>query len=247
MREGDNKKLCTWCGELKPLSDYTYRKDRNVYVSYCKECFRNYSNKRSEKKNKERDRLNRNFVYKILDKNGEILYIGKTNDLKRRILSHMGADGHLPDEFKLAAYKVEYICLKSKIECDLRELYYIDYYKPKYNTQYSYDEDSLDISLPKLLWNEVLIEDICNFKLSKSKYSIDYIVEYAKNYPNERDKVVVQLDKDTYQIVGIYDSGTQASKFTGIDDGTIYKVLTKQRHTAGGYIWQKLSEYIEKS
>src|SRR5690349_20065563 len=73
------------------------------------------------------------YVYRFLDKNDEIIYIGKSKNIKKRTNSHFSGFGHLPTECYRAADRIEYIEIESKIEMDIKELYYIDKIKPKYN------------------------------------------------------------------------------------------------------------------
>lgn len=234
-------KRCSWCGDVKPLSDFTFRRKSGKHVSYCKSCFRNYSNQRHIKRKNKLKSFN--FVYKLLDKYDNILYVGKTCDLKRRINQHLNSKGHLPDDVKKQIYKIEYICLKSKIEMDIREIYYIDLYKPPYNTQYSYTNESLDITLLEVTWFTILISNMSDFNINKLEWSYDYVSLYLDNNMDYLSSSVVQLTKD-HRLIEIYKNGCEASKATNINDGTIYKVVTGQRKHAGGFIWMKLLEYI---
>ena len=49
------------------------------------------------------------FLYRFLDNKGNIIYIGRTNDIRRRMLKeHFTNNTHLPDECYLETEKVEY-------------------------------------------------------------------------------------------------------------------------------------------
>ena len=61
------------------------------------------------------------FVYRFLDKTGNILYVGKTVNLTRRILSHE----HLNDEVK----SIEYLECKSEADMGWKEVYYINLFR----------------------------------------------------------------------------------------------------------------------
>lgn len=87
-----------------------------------------------------------NYVYRFLDKNGIIIYVGKTGSIKPRMNQHFGTTGHLPSECYLSVETIEYIKIKSKIDMDIKELYYINKWKPFYNNQNKYDEE-LSISI----------------------------------------------------------------------------------------------------
>ena len=38
------------------------------------------------------------YVYRFLDKDNEIIYVGKTYNLETRLKTHFGKKGHLPEE-----------------------------------------------------------------------------------------------------------------------------------------------------
>ena len=64
-------------------------------------------------------------VYRHLNKNGEIIYIGKSKNLLSRQRSHRDNSSWFDD-----IDKIEYINLSSKIEMDVAELYLINKYTP---------------------------------------------------------------------------------------------------------------------
>lgn len=74
-----------------------------------------------------------NCVYRFLDKDNETIYIGKTRDLNDRIKSHY----HLPIDCYQSVCKIEYKKFNSLVEMDVAEIYYIQKFSPKYNTEHS--------------------------------------------------------------------------------------------------------------
>lgn len=239
-------KKCSKCGLEKPLSEFTFRNDRKIYIPYCKECARKYSNERN-KKLRERNK-NKFFVYKLLDDNLNILYVGKTVNFKRRMGQHLNTTNpFLTKEAVDEVRYISYICFDKRILSDFYEIYYINKHKPKYNKQYKY-EDSADIGVKirEFEWVTVLIKEVVNLDNYKIKYSTDVVEVYIQNH-KLAGKEVVQLDKETLIPIQVFETGTQASRETGIDDGTIYKALTKQRPNAGGYKWVKLSEWLDNN
>lgn len=72
------------------------------------------------------------YVYRFINKNGAIIYVGKTNDLDNRIYTHIN-DGHLPLECYSQVYKIQYLIFKTKVDMDIAELYFINKFKPLYN------------------------------------------------------------------------------------------------------------------
>lgn len=95
-----------------------------------------------------------NYVYKLLDKSGNVLYVGKTNDLKRRLGEHIANQ-----EWSYEIDSLYYAVCRDNFEQSTYEKYYIIKSNPKYNKQ---DKSfSTHIILPDLQWKK--FEDIENF------------------------------------------------------------------------------------
>lgn len=73
------------------------------------------------------------YIYRYLNTNGKIIYVGKTQNINNRQSQHFGSTGHLPHECYAEVEKIEYIKSPTKIDMDIKELYYINKWKPKYN------------------------------------------------------------------------------------------------------------------
>ena len=85
----------------------------------------------------------KNCVYRFLDKNGNVLYVGSTqNSLSARIGQH-SCNGHLLGKCYDDTASIEYIMLPTKADRKIAELYFINKYQPLYNT---YEKDELGIS-----------------------------------------------------------------------------------------------------
>ena len=237
-------KICTKCKKEKPLSDFTYRKDTNRYVSYCKQCANEKSKEYVQSK---KNGMNiKKFVYKLLDKDFNVLYVGKTWDLKRRTFQHLNPKSSLFSKEDIEKIKyVSYLLLNSEIQGDLREIYYIAKYRPPFNKQYNYEyeDNNIGITMKELEWRTFNITDLKDVKILEIESSESVVEAYIDKY-ELTGKEVIQIDKNTNQPIAVYQTGGQASRETGVDDGTIYKVLTKQRRYAGGYKWIKLSEWL---
>lgn len=88
-----------------------------------------------------------NYVYKLLDKNENVLYVGKTNDLKRRLTEHIANQ-----EWKNEIDSLYYAVCRDDFEQRTYENYYIIKSNPKYNKQ---DKSfSTHIILPELKWKK---------------------------------------------------------------------------------------------
>ena len=72
------------------------------------------------------------FVYKIISKNDEIAYVGKTHNMIERMNKHRQVKYAVvpPKDVK----KIEYVSLGNECDMAILEAYMIDLYKPKYNT-----------------------------------------------------------------------------------------------------------------
>lgn len=73
------------------------------------------------------------YVYRFKDIDGNVIYVGKTNNLTNRMATHFGINGHLDPKCYGSVEKIEYIEFKNKLDMDVKEIYYIDLFKPIYN------------------------------------------------------------------------------------------------------------------
>lgn len=95
-----------------------------------------------------------NYVYKLLDNGGNVLYVGKTNDIKRRLGEHISNQ-----EWSCEIDSLYYAICRDDFEQSTYEKYYIIKSNPKYNKQ---DKSfSTHIILPELKWAK--FENIENF------------------------------------------------------------------------------------
>lgn len=93
-------------------------------------------------------------VYRHLNKNGEIIYIGKSKNLLSRQRSHRDNSSWFDD-----IDKIEYINLSSKIEMDVAELYLINKYTP-INNKKDNRADSISIVSINEDWNNFNIKEL---------------------------------------------------------------------------------------
>ena len=73
------------------------------------------------------------YVYRFLDKTANILYIGKTNNIKRRMNVHFSSYGHLKENQYKQVEKIEYVELAHRLDMNLLEKYLINLWKPSFN------------------------------------------------------------------------------------------------------------------
>lgn len=166
-----NKRLrcCPSCETLK---------DEKLFrVGFCIECSNSIDRKKyaiTIEKRAEKYKQKRNdsdyFVYKFVDANNQIIYIGKTIRLPARMVQHFTTDSHLTDECYDKVKYIFYSSLKTKAEMDIYEIYLIDKYRPHYNIKSVYEQEEFSsIVLPELIWQEYHNESL-NLK-EKSKIS----------------------------------------------------------------------------
>lgn len=94
------------------------------------------------------------FVYRFLDVYGKVIYVGRTNNVVRRIRNeHFTSRGHLPEECYRESVQVEYAEVKSESESKFYELYYMEKYQPKYNKR-DLGGGRITFPVPELVWKE---------------------------------------------------------------------------------------------
>ena len=142
-------KKCSCCGKEKPLSDFGIRKRKTkegsyeVYNCYCKLC----NSERSKQWYYNMKTKGLKFVYRLVNDENEVVYVGKTESLPTRTNQHFSKNSHLfPRLKKDEKLRLQYIAMTSSALMDIREIYYINLYKPKYNMTYMNDEPSIFIS-----------------------------------------------------------------------------------------------------
>lgn len=76
------------------------------------------------------------YVYRFIDTMNQTLYVGKTVNMNHRMKNHFSKKSHL---YKSGMYeqiqRIEYMTCKNEFQSLQYELYFINLYKPKYNTQ----------------------------------------------------------------------------------------------------------------
>ena len=104
-----------------------------------------------------------NCIYKFLNKNNEVIYVGKAKKLRDRLSAHC----HLSSEQYKEVENVKYTRFNDYNVLDFVECYYIQKYKPKYNKTFNKSKEIYIIDkLDRKRWkyfNEIDFE-------KKSKY-----------------------------------------------------------------------------
>jgi excinuclease ABC subunit C len=108
------------------------------------------------------------YVYRLKNTKDEVIYIGKTTDIKKRICQHINCGGHInKKEFVSCGEikKIEYITFKTKKDADMYEAYFINKSKPVLNINRVYKTDNYYTR--NKLKN---INNYCNIKTYKSSW-----------------------------------------------------------------------------
>lgn len=142
-------KKCSICKDVKPIKSFGLRNRKdsngNVYKTYnsvCKVC----NSERAKQRYYDMKEKGIRFVYRLIDENNEIVYVGKTESLPTRTNQHFSKNSHLYPKVKGSKLRLQYIAMASTSLMQIREIYYINLYKPRYNTIFMNDEPSIFIS-----------------------------------------------------------------------------------------------------
>lgn len=108
------------------------------------------------------------YVYRFLNEENQVIYVGKAKEIESRINSHFNKGGHLNKECYQETKKVEYIKTGGKTETEIKEKYYICKYKPKWNKNGNRENDVVSFELPKENW--LIINHHRIKKINEEKY-----------------------------------------------------------------------------
>ena len=131
------------------------------------------------------------YVYRFLSVEEEILYVGYTKNIKKRLNIHF-TNGHLPSECYEKIKRIEYIEVQLKSEAIIYEIYYINKFKPKFNTRDKELHD-LEIEFKDIDWK------ILDYDMSKNKHKDCFgnmCIEYLKEDLAFLEKNFDQILKD---------------------------------------------------
>ena len=118
----------------------------------------------------------KNCVYRFLDKNNNIIYVGKAKNLKSRLNSH----NHLSEKCYDEIERIEYISFGNENDMDFAERYFIHKENPKYN---------------KILSDKPINLNVANLDILKW-------ISYNKDYKNENNENIVE---DKMEVITLKD------------------------------------------
>lgn len=154
------------------------------------------------------------YLYRFLDKNNNILYIGKTS---RSLLNRLKGHNHLPDKCYKNINKIEYKEINNLSDLALLEIYYINTYLPQYNID-SKGTKPLSIKLidPYKNWQELDCH-VCNINLNTHKQSKKQLL--TKEEVRRRQQIGIEQAKQNGKYKG--------RKRINIDEGA-FKAYCKE-------------------
>lgn len=175
------------------------------------------------------------YIYKFLDKNNNVIYIGRSENIEQRIATHFSPSGHLPKKCYKNVKSVEYIEVDTKIDMFIMELYYINKFKPIYNTADKYEDEiqtKIDESLN--LWKEY------------DKDNIKIIQNYIENLKFETQDVKMLTEEDYWKIMNYV-----CDNDLGFENQEQFKTILMFQANSGTPIKNtlnvKLSDFFEKT
>lgn len=160
------------------------------------------------------------YVYKFLNKDGDIIYIGKTQKLKNRMMQqHFTLNSHLYSGVYFQTEKVMAAELISHEEMDIYERYLINIHSPRHNTRMK-NNDAFSFELPALNWEEIpfstskmekqLMREIEKAMIETSPISqseIEQMEDSDANIQTERDEVnkfgYIHIQKNNTSILSL--------------------------------------------
>ena len=139
-----------------------------------------------------------NAVYRFLNIDGEVIYIGKAKDLQRRLRNHK----HLPKECYQEKVVTQFAVFKFEDEMDLAERILISKHNPKYNKVFGNKNIEFNIELmDNLKWynyDQITLEseDLLR-ELILNKYDREIIdLEKAEMDIWRKNRKMLQLLRD---------------------------------------------------
>lgn len=111
-----------------------------------------------------------NCVYRFINVNNEVIYVGKCKNLSARIYYHIN-EPHLDKQCYSEVRQIQYVSFPTYMDAGIMERIFIAHYQPKYNTQFTKEGGQSIISSEQLNAFEwtVLAEYPDGFPLNKNK------------------------------------------------------------------------------
>ncbi len=133
------------------------------------------------------------YVYRFLDVENQIIYVGKTNNIKNRMRQHFGKNGHLSEECYEQVSLVECIELDSESDMSVLELYFINKWKPVYNSSNKYSSTmSIEIDESNFCWESL---EQMEYNPKGEIDALKQVTDKYKNQLKEKDEEIAKLNQ----------------------------------------------------
>lgn len=166
-------------------------------------------------------------LYCFKNKQGEIIYIGRADDIHKRLKSHE----HLPEECYNEINSIEYAIVTNKADRDILETLFISQLNPKYNIKQKYNEKASLIidSTIMLLWQKANPAEY-NFIEQHQKY-----INKKKNNTHIKGRPKIELPDKFYDLYPRWKNGeitaTSLMKEIGLERNTFYRRVKEYEAT----------------
>lgn len=142
-------KKCKICEKVKKITEFKInRRCKDGYTNICKTCINNLRKDKSN--NLKLNNKQKYYIYKFLDNNDNVIYVGQTIDMEKRMYQHKSYNYKNYDLYS-NIYKVRYAEVESDYHMNIYEIHYICKYNPKYNIQFKSENKNL-FQLPEVIW-----------------------------------------------------------------------------------------------
>lgn len=134
-----------------------------------------------------------NSVYRFINENGEVVYIGKAKNLKNRLNNHK----HLSGECYSETVEIHYTVFNTVDDMDLAERYLISKLKPKYNEIYKKKQITITIDdFEGLTWYKYDDSKALNEEDDFSSLTLDEKKVLLKEIENKKkiNKLIQELE-----------------------------------------------------
>lgn len=130
------------------------RRCKDGRTDVCKSCI---NKKRKESLKFKNNDNKKYYIYKFLNENNEVIYVGQTIDMNKRMYQHKTYNYKNYDLYN-DVYKIRYAEVESDYHMNIYEIHYICKYNPKYNIQFKTNNKKL-FNLPEVNWEQFVLKD----------------------------------------------------------------------------------------
>lgn len=149
------KKICKVCDKKKDISEFKInRKCKDKHTNICQQCINTRKKERSKFR---KDNNKKYYIYKLLNINDEVIYVGQTTNMNKRMYDHK-INNYKNWDLYSNIYKIRYAEVESDYHMNIYEIHYICKYDPKYNIQFKTNNKKL-FNLPEVKWKQFVLKD----------------------------------------------------------------------------------------